>query len=147
VKAPWRRSATGILILLLLFAAVMTADLLFALLSCASTAPPQEDTNALTVQKQTSATTGSGISNLKEQAQKGDRIAQYNLASLYMHGSTVPQDYGEAAKWYLGAATQGLAAAQFGVGYLYEQGKGVAKDYGQAVRYYRAAADQGNAMA
>src|SRR5580693_7215820 len=79
VKAPnvlLRRSATSIPILLL--AAVMAVDLLFALLSCASTAPPQEDANALTVQKQTLATTSLEISNLREQAQKGDRIAQYN---------------------------------------------------------------------
>jgi TPR repeat protein len=93
------------------------------------------------------ASHSSEISDLLKQAQSGDRIAQFNVASLCLQGVGVPQDYKNAAKWYERAAEQGLAAAQFMMGFLYEQGKGLQRDYAQALNYYRAAADQGHAPA
>ncbi len=38
--------------------------------------------------------------------------AQFLIAGMYFHGKGVPQDYGEAAKWYRKAAEQGTYWAQ-----------------------------------
>src|SRR6516162_1875692 len=46
----------------------------------------------------------SEIPDLLKQAQSGDRIAQFNLASRYLRGVEVPQDYKDAAMWYERAA-------------------------------------------
>jgi TPR repeat protein len=79
------------------------------------------------------------LPTLRENAEKGDAIAQYKLGSSYLSGSGgVQQDYAEAANWFKLAAVQGLAAAQFDLGYLYQEGKGVAKDYVASANYYRA---------
>jgi len=84
------------------------------------------------------------LPTLRENAEKGDAIAQYKLGSSYLSGSGgVQQDYAEAANWFKLAAVQGLTAAQFDLGYLYQEGKGVAKDYVASASYYRAAAEQG----
>jgi TPR repeat protein len=77
---------------------------------------------------------------LKEQAEKGDRIAQLNLG---IHYSNVEGDKAESFKWYRNAANQGLAKAQYYVGRRYERGEGVTKDVVQAVTWWRKAADQG----
>jgi TPR repeat protein len=59
----------------------------------------------------------------------------------------VPQDQGEAARWYRKAADQGFANAQHNLGYSYVLGRGVPQDYAEAVRWYRKAAAQGLAHA
>jgi hypothetical protein len=53
-------------------------------------------------------------------------------ASCYENGQGVPQDYREAAKWYLLAAGKGQAGAQFNLGVAYANGAGVAQDYVKA---------------
>ena len=72
------------------------------------------------------------INTLKQQAQKGDVDAQYNLAVRYIAGEGVSQDYAEAAKWYRRAADQGDAMAQSNLGWMYYNGEGVPQDYVQA---------------
>jgi len=101
----------------------------------------------LPLQTQILASQSSEISDLRKQAQNGDRHAQFNMASRYLQGVEVPQDYKNAAMWYERAAEQGFVAAQFMVGFLYEHGKGVRRDYSRAIEYYRAAADQGDTTA
>jgi uncharacterized protein len=59
----------------------------------------------------------------------------------------VPQDYGEAVKWYRMAANQGDVKAQVNLGNMSANGLGVAQDYSDATRWYRLAADQGLASA
>jgi hypothetical protein len=59
----------------------------------------------------------------------------------------VPQNLGEAAKWYRLAADQGHVRAEFNLGVMYAEGQGVPQDYAEAVRWYRLAADQGLASA
>ncbi len=61
-------------------------------------------------------------------ATAGDIRAQYNLAVLYDRGFGVPQDYAEAAKWFLVAAEGGHLDAQANLGTLYANGWGVARD-------------------
>jgi TPR repeat protein len=77
-------------------------------------------------------------------AEHGDIRAQYKLASMYYLGRGVPQDYGEAARWYRKAAEQGDAAGQFNLGFMYHDGKGVPQDYQEAANWSRKAAEQGD---
>ena len=83
------------------------------------------------------------VTELRRTAAQGDAAAQYNLGLMYDTGGGVPQDYGEAVRWYRLAADQGIAVAQYNLGGMYATGRGVPQDYGEAVRWYRLAADQG----
>ena len=76
-------------------------------------------------------------------AEKGDRVAAYNLALLYYAGQGLPQNDGEAVRWFRIAAEQGDAPAEFELGQLYEKGRGVARDPVEAAHWYRKSADQG----
>jgi len=88
-----------------------------------------------------------GLKLLKELANFGDLIAQFDLAVAYEFGNGVPQDYEKAAYWYRKSAEQGLAIAQSHLGVLYTNGKGVARDYDQAAFWYGKAAEQGDGKA
>jgi uncharacterized protein len=77
-------------------------------------------------------------------AHEGHSGAQFNLGVLYAVGRGVPQDYGQAARWYRLAAEHGHALAQCNLGVLYEKGEGVSRSDAEAIRWYRMAADQGN---
>src|SRR5580700_2149089 len=66
---------------------------------------------------------------------------------MYHEGYGVPQDYGEATRWWRKAAEQGDAKAQDGLGFAYRRGEGVAQDYAEAVRWYRKSAEQDYANA
>src|SRR6267154_415666 len=79
-----------------------------------------------------------------KRAEQGDATAQAELANIYYQGQGVPQNYGEALRWYRKAADQGNGEGQFGVGAIYYHGQGVPQNYGEALRWYRKAADQGN---
>ena len=63
---------------------------------------------------------------------------------MHETGQGVPQDYGEAVRWYRRAAEQGIARAQFNLGLMYVKGQGVPQDDGEAARWYRKAAEQGD---
>ena len=82
-----------------------------------------------------------------KKAEKGDRVAQYNLGNCYYNGEGVTKDQVQAAAWWRKAADQGYADAQSRLGLSYELGYGVAKDQVQAVSWYRKAAEQGHAKA
>ena len=53
---------------------------------------------------------------------------------MYDAGEGVPQDDGEAVKWFRLAADQGDALAQYSLGDMYRTGEGVPQDYGEAVK-------------
>jgi uncharacterized protein len=65
-------------------------------------------------------------------AEKGDGIAQDELAFLYFNGEGIPQDYSQAAWWWRKAAEQRYEDAQYNLGYLYLNGFGVPQDYAEA---------------
>jgi uncharacterized protein len=103
-----------------------------------------------------------GQEGLIETATRGNVEAQVALGHLYSQGSGIPQNYAQAAAWYLKAAkqgsvvaqeelieaaTQGNVDAQAALGRLYSQGPGVPLDFGQAAAWYRKAADQDSAIA
>ena len=87
------------------------------------------------------------VTELRRAAEQGTAAAQFNLGGLYYDGEGVPQDYGEAVRWYRLAADQGYAAAQHLLAAMYAYGHGVPQDYGEALRWDRLAADQGLAGA
>src|ERR1700740_3297691 len=70
------------------------------------------------------------VSNLRQEAEKGDANAEYSLGILYMEGLGLLRDDTEGVKWHKAAAAQGQADAQFMLGYLYENGKKIARDSG-----------------
>jgi len=80
-------------------------------------------------------------------AEQGDMESQWAMGDLYRFGWGVPQDDGEAARWYRLAAEQGDADAQVNLGNRYRWGQGMTQDYQEAVRWYRLAAEQGQALA
>jgi uncharacterized protein len=65
-------------------------------------------------------------------AEQGYAEAQFNLGVRYDNGQGVPQDYKEAAKWWIKAAEQGDARAQSSLGVMYAKGEGVPQDYVRA---------------
>ena len=88
-----------------------------------------------------------GIEQLRKAAEQGDAEAQNELGFIYVAGKGVPQDFGEALRWYGLSANQGHVEAQFNLGLMYDYGKGVGGDYREAAVWYRKAANQGAADA
>jgi uncharacterized protein len=114
---------------------------------------------------------------LTNDANNGVANAQFALAKMYEKGQGIPQDYDEAAKWYLHAVEQGLSSAkpkiynlakfkvpiawetltndanngianaQLALGHIYRDGQGVARDYNEAFKWYQLAVGQGHALA
>ena len=110
---------------------------------------------------------------LIEEAEKGDKDAQYKLGQIYEEGKRLEKDLSKAAIWYIKAAHQGeiyskhklkeLALlgievaqqwlieeaekgdkdAQYKLGQIYEEGKGLEKDLSKAGIWYIKAAHQG----
>jgi TPR repeat protein len=64
----------------------------------------------------------------REQAEHGDRLAQYLLGLFYRQGESVPREYIVAVKWFRKSAGQGLPGAQYMLGALYGLGQGVPLD-------------------
>jgi len=84
----------------------------------------------------------------RDAAQRGDPVAQANLATLLNNHRGGADDPAEAFGWNLRAARQGEPRGLNGVGYAYLTGHGVARDPNQALSWLRAAAEAGqpNAM-
>jgi hypothetical protein len=81
---------------------------------------------------------------LRQAAEAGHVEAMEKLAYALHHGQGVPQDFGEAMRWYRRAADLGNAEAMGEVGFLYHNGLGVPMDFDVAMRWYRKAADAGD---
>ena len=73
-------------------------------------------------------------------AQKGDPVAQYELAGFYHYGYVGANDYAKALKWYRASARQGNADAMVGLSAMYLGGQGVAKDRREAFVWLNLAA-------
>ncbi len=85
-----------------------------------------------------------GSESLRKAAMGGDANAQFVIASRYLDGKLVPQDFKEAANWYRKAAAQGLAPAQYRLGTMFERGRGLPKDMTAARLWYERAAERKN---
>ena len=101
----------------------------------------------LTVVALVSCQNAPDVATLRGLATEGDAAAQFDLGDRYFTGAGVPQDNGEALRWFRLAADQGHARAQASLGFMYAKGEGVPQDDGEAARWYRLAADQGYAAA
>ena len=73
--------------------------------------------------------------------------AQNNRGGMYEFGRGVPQNYGEAVRWYRLAADQGHASAQRNLGGMYAAGRGVPQDDVAAHMWANLAAAQGDETA
>ena len=71
----------------------------------------------------------------------------YNLGNHYLAGRGVPQDYGEAIKWYRRAAEQDILPAMNNLGVIYATGQGVKRNETEAIKWYRKAAQKGDQTA
>lgn len=80
---------------------------------------------------------------LFERAAKGKVEDQYTVGLLLLRGDAVPQNYGEAIKWFERAAKQNHAGAQLNLGLLYKNGRGVLQDFTTAGQWFEKAARQG----
>lgn len=84
---------------------------------------------------------------LKEKAESGDMVAQYQYANSLTNWHPKEDDYKQAVVWLRKSAEQGYAPAQCSLGYHYWAGKGINQNFEQAVLWYRKAAEQGNETA
>ena len=76
-------------------------------------------------------------------AEAGDTDAQFNLAQAYKLGRGVPQDFGQAEKWYKKAADKGHLQASDNYGLLLFQNNRRA----EALPYLKASAERGEPRA
>ncbi len=88
-----------------------------------------------------------GPKGLRDAAERGDATAQFIVASRYLDGKPVEQDYTKAAYWYQQAASRGLPPAQYRIATLFERGRGVPQDAATAFLWYERAANNGNVKA
>lgn len=88
------------------------------------------------------------LDGLRNNAEAGDRVAQYNLGVIYESGRFgVPMDKGKAVVLYRQAADQGYANAQYNLGVLHLRGEGVKADQKAALHWLRLAAAQRHSQA
>jgi len=76
-------------------------------------------------------------------AEEGNVIAQNRLGLFYKVGKGVPQNYGQAKRWFEEAAKQGHAEAQINLGTLYLQGDAPPRSPQMALFWFSRAAEQG----
>ncbi|MBV8052473.1 MAG: GAF domain-containing protein [Acidobacteriaceae bacterium] len=85
------------------------------------------------------------MNGLRARAAQGDAEAQFTIGGRYALGKETPQDYGEAALWFLRAAEQGHIRAQSILSSYYEAGIGVPRDLAKAYFWAAVAALGGDA--
>ncbi|MBJ7535072.1 sel1 repeat family protein [Rhodomicrobium vannielii ATCC 17100] len=87
------------------------------------------------------------LQELTNAASRGDREAQFRIASRFLREENGQSDPATASRWLARAAEQGHAESQFVLASLYERGAGVPKNEDQAVGLYRRAAAVGHVRA
>lgn len=80
-------------------------------------------------------------------ASKDTVEAQYALALLYWQGKGIAQNYQEAEKWLVLAATSGHSEAQLKLAYLYLEGLSGKANIAEASKWFEQSAQQGNVNA
>ncbi|MBI2380783.1 MAG: sel1 repeat family protein [Gammaproteobacteria bacterium] len=85
-------------------------------------------------------------SKLRHMAEQGDINSQFQLANYYFQppkGTTLPQSYAKAARFYRLAALQNHGPSQHNLAVLLLKGQGVDKDRIEARAWFSLAASQG----
>jgi len=81
------------------------------------------------------------------QADKGDRLAEFNYAMMLLNGEGGPVDFDTSLVWLKKAALAGMSHAQYAYGRLFDEGQEVPLDTVEAHRWYLLAANQGHVLA
>ncbi len=104
--------------------------------ACAKGKPPMDVENTRTKNEATAQ-------ELRKLAEEGNVIAQNRLGLFYKVGKGVPQNYGQAKRWFEEAAKQGHAESQIDLGTLYLQGDAPPRSPQMALFWFSRAAEQG----
>lgn len=97
----------------------------------------------LAMQRLESGGAREGMALLRDLAEAGFPMAQYQLAKVLERGEGAPQSLAQARIWTERAASGGNCRAMHDVGVFYARGEGVARDEAMAARWFRAAAERG----
>ena len=95
----------------------------------------------------TQAVRGDELADLRAKADKGDAVAQFELARKFASGQNVPKDDQAALQLFLKAAKQGHTKAEVSLGSIYAHGFGVPVDWAASIQWYRRAAAKGDTTA
>jgi TPR repeat protein len=77
-------------------------------------------------------------------AQRGNRLAQFNLAVMLVTGAGGDPDPAQGVAWLKKAAAAGLVQAQYSLAVFYEHGEIVERSLTEATAWYRKAAEGGS---
>ena len=116
-----------------------TAFLLGLLLSVPAMAGLNEGLSYFDTQQYPKAFT-----EFKPLADRGDQVAQYYLAYLYLNGYGVDRDADTGISYLKKSADQGYEKALSLMGYYLFEGQNVRQDKNQAVKFYTQAAEKGD---
>jgi hypothetical protein len=72
-----------------------------------------------------------------------DEVMAYNTGLMYYKGEGVPQNFPEAANWFVMSAKKGYAPALYSLGHMYSRGTGLPQSLAQAFKHFSLAAEQG----
>ena len=81
-----------------------------------------------------------------QQAERGNKDAQFHLVDLYLHGIGVEQNFKQAIAWCMVAAKQDHVVAKLYLGIMYRDGYGVISDYRSSYYWFEQAAKQGSVV-
>ncbi len=89
------------------------------------------------------------FNDCQKKAERGDALAQYNLAVMYDDGRGIPQDFQKAIYWYTKAAKQGDTKAQTSVARIHFIGFPTknSRDVEKAIYWYTRAAQKRDVQA
>ncbi|CAB3779035.1 Secretory immunoglobulin A-binding protein EsiB [Pararobbsia alpina] len=87
------------------------------------------------------------LSEFKDAAEKGNRLAQFNYAMMQLNGEGTPVDLHEAEKWLRKAAEANMSHAQYAYGRLFDDGTLERVDPAEAHLWFLKAARQGHTQA
>jgi TPR repeat protein len=83
------------------------------------------------------------LERLLPEAEKGSKIAQYQVGVIYRDGLAGNKSLKISVRWFEKAARLGYSPAQYALGRAHALGEGVAQNFGRASELYRTAAGFG----
>jgi len=89
------------------------------------------------------------LTTIRQKAEAGDAIAQYDLARAYIAGTGVSKDPKQGIAWLRKSAGQGYFGAEYALAFMYQSGyqngaEQIPKDQHEAASWFRKAARQKN---
>jgi len=80
-------------------------------------------------------------------AKKGNTVAQYNIAVMYLRGDGLQRNNKLALYWLMKASKKEHALSQFTLGRMYYEGMNVKKNFRESFKWYKKAAINGHKKA